>query len=53
MGMLGAKRRVMEQVKGKDPKGIAYWFLQKSLTLLHESQVPKSEVLKYVEENYK
>lgn len=53
MGMLNAKRKVMEQVKGKDPKGIAYWFLNKSLVLLHESQVPKSEVLKYIEENYK
>ena len=53
MGLLGAKRRVMEQVKGKDPKQIGFWFLSKSLTLLKESQVPKIDVLKYIEENYK
>lgn len=53
MGMLGAKKRVMKQVYGKDPKTIAYWFLDKSLVLLKESQVPKSDVLKHVEENYK
>jgi len=52
MGLLGAKRRVMEQVKGKDPKQIGFWFLSKSLTLLKESQVPKIDVLKYIEENY-
>jgi hypothetical protein len=50
--MLSAKRSVMKQVKGKDPRSISYWFLDKSLTLLHESQVPKAEVLKYIEEHY-
>ena len=52
MGMLGAKRRVMDQVRGKDPKGIALWFLDKSLTLLKETQTPKAEVLKYIEDHY-
>lgn len=52
MSMLGAKKRVLEQVRGKDPKGIAYWFLDKSLTLLKETQTPKAEVLKYVEDHY-
>lgn len=51
--MLNARRKVMEQVKGKDPHEIAYWFLHKSLILLQESKVPKSEVIKYIEENYK
>lgn len=53
MGMLGAKRRVLEQVKGKDPRQIAYWFLDKSLVLLMESKVPKAEVLKHIDEQWK
>lgn len=50
--LIGAKKRVLEQVKEKDPKGIAYWFLEKSLTLLKETQTPKAEILKYIEEHY-
>ena len=53
MSMLGAKKRVMQQVQGKDPKQIAYWFLDKSLILLQESQVPKSDVLKHIDEMWK
>lgn len=45
-----AKKRVMEQVKGKDPKQIGFWFLDKSLILLHEAQVPKEEIIKHVQD---
>lgn len=50
MSMLGVKRRVMEQTRGKDPKSIGFWFLDKSLVLLQESKVAKDAVLKHIEE---
>ena len=53
MGMLGAKKKVEAQLRGKDPKSIGFWFMDKSLVLLKESQVSKADVLRHVEENYK
>jgi len=53
MGILDAKRRVAAQMKGKDPKGIAFWFLDRALILLMESKVPKDEVLKHIETVWK
>jgi len=50
MGMLNAKKQVMKQVRGKDPRQIAFWFLDKSLILLKESQVAKTDVLKHIDE---
>jgi len=53
MGILDTKRRVAAQIKEKDPKGIAFWFLDRALILLMESKVPKDEVLKHIETVWK
>lgn len=53
MSILGAKKRVEAQLKGKDPKTISYWFLDKALILLMESKVPKEQVLKHIDEVWK
>jgi len=52
MSVLRAKKRVEEQLKGKDPKSIGFWFLNKSLVLLKESGVSKQMVLEHIERNY-
>lgn len=52
MSILGAKKNVERQLKGKDPKGIAWWFLDRALVLLHESKVPKDEILAHINKVY-
>lgn len=52
MSVLGAKKRVEAQLKGKDPKSIGFWFMDKSLVLLKESGVSKEAVIDHVNRNY-
>jgi len=49
MSIIGAKKKVEAQLRGKDPKTIAWWFLDKALILLMESKVPKADVLRHLD----
>lgn len=50
MGIYGAKKKVEAQLKGKDPKSIAWWFLDRALILMKEAQVDKKLIHDRVDE---
>jgi len=46
-------KQVRRMLEGKDPKTIAYWFMDRSIILMQEAQVPKQEILDYIEKVWK
>ena len=45
--------KVSKQLKGKDPKTIAWWFFDRSLVLLKEANVPKENIVERLNRDYK
>jgi len=52
-GIKSVRRRVERQVQGKDPKTVAWWFMDKSLVLLKEAKVPKEKIIERIDRDYK
>ena len=52
-GIKSVRRRVERQVKGKDPKTIAWFFFDKSLVLLKEAGVSKETIVERLNRDYK
>jgi len=51
--MNGKMRKVRGLLAGKDPKTIAYFFLDRSIILLQEAKEEKAKVIDYINEKWK
>ena len=51
--MASKMKQVKKMLDGKDPKTIAYWFMDRSIILMQESKVPKQEILDYINKVWK